>query len=596
MVRELSKEWKVQKPLPKKIIKEHQQIPEVILQLLYNREIFSIRDLKKEKEKKIEEFLDPSYENLFDPFLMKDLKKAVLRIKKALKNKEKIAIFGDYDADGVTATALLYEVFNFLGQEVVTYIPHRDKEGYGLNSEAIKKIAKKKIKLLITIDCGIRNIKEVEEAKKLGMDVIITDHHEVPRKIKNPRQRRVHLWRKKSKIKNRPKDLVPRSLAVINPKQENCKYPFKQLAGVGVAFKLSQGLLKGIHKSETFLKWLLDLVVIGTIGDCVPLISENRILVKFGMLVFKKTRRIGILELKKTIRNGKENDIAFYLAPRLNAAGRMDHANWAFMLLITRSRIEAFKLINKIEQLNKKRREETDRVLREAKGEFGFLSPSQKIIILAKENWPSAISGIVAGRLAEEYQRPALVIENKGELSKGSARSYQGFNIVKALEKLSHLFKKVGGHKEAAGFIYETENHEEIVRELTEIASRKIKEIRKIIPVDLEINTEDLNHEFYKNLKMLEPFGASNPDPVFLIRRAKILEKRHVGLNDHLKIRFLKNCKRMNAIAFNRGDLENEFEIEGYVDFIFKLGENFYLGVSTVQLEILDLKASKRRK
>lgn len=568
-------EWQVEKILPKNIYKEHPDISKNVLQLLFNRKIFSLKESKEKRKEKIEYFLHPSYEELFNSYLMKDLEKAVIRIKKALKNKEKIAIFGDYDADGVTSTVLLYEVFKHLGCEAMTYIPHREEEGYGLNNEALKKIAKKNVKLLITVDCGIRNIDEVKQAKKLGMDIIITDHHEVPKK-------------KKSK-----EDMLPKAYAVINPNQAKCHYPFKRLAGVGVAYKLAQGLLNGSKEGQIFLKWLLDLVVIGTIGDCVPLISENRIFAKYGFIVFKKTRRVGILELKKVIKNGKENDLGYYLAPRLNAAGRMDHANWAYKLLITRSKIEGLKLVRKIEELNKIRQEETSRIFEEARCELKFLG-DQKIIILAKENWPSSITGIVAGRLADQYKKPALVIEKKGEFSKGSARSYQGFDITKALSEISFLFLKVGGHKQAAGFLYKTKHQKEITEKLLKIAKKSItKDKKEKISIDLKLKLKDISHDFFNQISLLGPFGEGNAEPLFLAEKARILEKRKVGSGNHLKIRIEQDGKIMDAIAFRKGSMDDFLKEGQYIDFIFKLAENYYLGFKTMQIEIIDLKLSK---
>ncbi len=579
------KEWKIAKSLPTNILKEHQDISPIILQLLSNREIFKISDSLKIRQEKIEDFLNPSYENLLDPFLMKDLKKAVLRIKEAIKDKEKIAIFGDYDADGVTSTVLLYEVLKFLGANPITYIPHRDKEGYGLNKEAVTKIAKKKVTLIITVDCGIRNLLEIKEAKKQGMDVIVTDHHEVP-------QEKLEAPNSKLQIK----DILPPAYAVINPKRKDCKYPFKKLAGVGVAFKLAQGLLKGNKEGEIFLKWLLDLVAIGTAGDVVPLISENRIFAKFGFLVFKKTRRLGIIALKKSMGEKANSNLSFYLAPRLNSAGRMDHANWAFMLLETKSQIEALKLARKIEELNKLRQELTDKIIKEAREEIKYLPSSQKIIILAKEGWPASVLGIVAGRLAEDYQKPVLIAEKKGKFIRGSGRSFNNFDLNKALEKINNLFLKVGGHKQAVGFTYEEKNHKAIVSNLEKEAERSIKQVFKIgLLVDAELNPQELNLSFYRSLEAFTPFGEANPEPLFLMRETKILESRRVGLNNHLKLRLEKEGLKFSAIAFRKGEWGNEFQGGKLIDFIFKLRENSYLGMSALELEVLDLRHSKRK-
>lgn len=568
-------DWKIAKPISLKIIKEHSSFPSFILQLLYNRKVFSLSDSSKKREEKIKKFLYPSYDDLFNPFLMKDMDKAIRRINQALNKDEKIAIFGDYDADGVTASALLYETFIFLGKKAEVYIPHREHEGYGLNKEAIDKLSKKGITLIITVDCGIKNNQEINYAKKLGIDVIVTDHHEISG--------------------NLPKKAV----AILNPKQKECKYPFKELAGVGIAFKLASALIKKIRnnkKGENFLKWLLDLVLIGSLGDSVSLISENRILVKYGEIVFKKTRRIGLKELKnRGMKNGDLKIIDFFIVPRLNACGRMDHANWAFNLLVTKSKIEAFKLINKIEELNNKRKNFTEKIFSEIESLNTPLS--KKIIILLRENWPSSVLGIVANRLSEKYKIPVFLIENKGEISRGSARVPEEFDVMEMLEEISHMFLKFGGHKYAAGFTYKTDNHHKIVKKLEDVVKNKIKketkkETKNLLYIDVEVDFEDITKPyFYKEIKKLGPFGKDNPHPVFLVRNTKILEKRIVG-NNHLKIWFSKNNKKIEAIAFSKKEWNFKIEEGEFIDFIFKLRENFYLGTFFVQTEIIDFRNS----
>lgn len=571
MLKTLEKKWKINKALPERFFKEHKNISRIFLQLLFNRTVFSIKDSRKKREEKIRNFLYPSYEDLFDPVGIKDLTKATKRIQQAIKHKEPIAIFGDYDADGVTASSVVYEMFNFFGIKPLVYIPHREKEGYGLNSEAIKRIASKKIKLLVTVDCGIRNFKEIEEANKLGIDVIITDHHE-------------------------PSSRIPKAFAVINPKRKDCKYQFDQLAGVGVAFKLAQGVIRLFQskdKGEVFLKWLLDLVAIGTIADCVPLIGENRILAKFGLIVFSKTRRIGIIELKRRAKNGNGSDLDFFIIPRINAVGRLDHADLAFLLLTTQSKIEAFKIVNRVEDLNIKRREVTDRILKEAREEIESFLDDKNIIILANKDWPSSVLGIVAGRLAEEYERPVLIVEKGIEFSKGSGRSYKGFDINESLQSMSHLFEKVGGHKQAVGFTYRTKNHEIIKSQLIENTDNVIVgSIEDFYEIDVEIKPEEISPLFYKELQNFAPFGKSNPTPTFLMEKVNITSKRLVGSNNHLKMNLEKNNKKFEGIAFGKGEWDNNLQEGDKVDIIFKIEENKFFGFSSIQLRILDLNLS----
>ncbi len=562
-----SKVWQIAKKLPKKFIKEHQVINSLMLQILYNRNIFNLKDKKEKINRKIDYFLEPNYEKLHDPFLLKDIKKAVLRIKKAVNKKENVAIFGDYDVDGVTASAVLYETFKFLGIKPEIYIPHRDKEGYGLNEEAVKSLAKKNISLIITVDCGVLNLTEVLLAKKLGVDIVITDHHE-------------------------PADILPKAEAVINPKIKNNKYPFRELAGVGVAFKLAQALIldSKIKEGDNFIKWLLDLVAIGSIGDMVPLIDENRVLVRYGSIVFNKTKRLGLKELKGKATNNGIKTIDFSISPKLNAAGRMDHANWAFQLLVSESKVEAFQLVNKIERLNNDRKILTDGIVQAARKEIEPVLPEEKIIIVANKDWSASVSGIVASRLVDLYNLPALVIERKGKYSKGSARSPKEIDIIKVLRQTSHIFTKLGGHKNAAGFTYETKNHNLLVEKLIKLAGEiKTKVQEKKIAIDAEIEFENIDYDFFSQFKKLEPFGINNPEPVFLLRNLRLINKKRVGSN-HLKFWFAKNGKKREAIGFGKSYLDNDFLINDKLDVIFRLRENEYRGIKSIQFEVLDIR------
>lgn len=561
--------WKIAKKISAKARKSLSEIEPIILQLLLNRGVFSNKDSKNKAFEKINSFLDPDYNNLHDPFLFRDMKKAVLRIQKAIDKNEKIAIFGDYDADGVTASAVLFESLKYLGAKPIVYIPHRDKEGYGLNKEAIKKLYGDKISLIITVDCGIINISEVAQAKKMGVDVIVTDHHE-------------------------PSKNLPKALAVIDPKVKTDKYPFRDLAGVGVSFKLAQALIikskKGIE-GMSFLKWLLDLVAIGSIGDIVSLVDENRILVKFGSIVFKKTRRLGLKELKKSSSDNSIKIIDFHIAPRLNSAGRMDHANWAFNLLVTESKVESFQLIRRIERLNNERRDITEKIIKEAKEEIEPVLPEETIIIIARKDWSASVSGIVASRLVDEYNIPALVVEKKGKMSKGSARSPKNINIIKMLRRMGNLFTKLGGHKNAAGFSYETRNHQKIIEALQRL-SRKDKREKNLecLDIDMELGLKEVSLNLYKRIEDLEPFGHGNPRPVFLTKKVRLLDKKLVGNNNHLKIWFTKDNLRREAIAFRKGYLNEMLKVGQDLDVVYRLGENEYGGMRSIQLEVVDIK------
>ncbi|NTU69267.1 single-stranded-DNA-specific exonuclease RecJ [bacterium] len=559
----------INKLLSKKVKSEISNINPVILQLLYNRDVFKENDSEKKRNEKINNFLNPRYENLYDPFLLKDMDKAVLRLEKAIKNKEKTVIFGDYDADGVTSSSVLFEALTFLGSKPLVYIPHREKEGYGLNKEAIDSFKKKKIDLVITVDCGIRNKEEISYAKKLKIDVIVTDHHEVDKK-----------------------DLPNKAIALINPKQKDCKYPFKLLAGVGVAYKLAQALIRKAVTSEdreSFLKWLLDFVAIGSIGDMVPLIDENRILVNYGHIVFDKSRRLGIVEMKKNSRNLNGRFIDFFVAPRINAAGRMDHALWAFNLLTTQSKIEAYKLLKRIEELNNKRKNLTEVIVAEAKKEIIPVLPEEKFIFVSKKGWSAAVSGIVSNRLVDEFGLPAFVAADSGEYSKGSARSPRGVDLMKLLSPAASLFEKIGGHKHAAGFTYKSSNKDKIIKLLVKSAAAiKIDNDSLKIEVDLEVNIQDINLDVYREVLKLAPFGEGNPMPIFILKNVVVVYKKMVGRN-HLKILIEKDGIKKEAIGFNKMHLEPNISQGDNVDIIFRLGENEYRGMKSVQVEIIDI-------
>ncbi|MDP1884226.1 MAG: single-stranded-DNA-specific exonuclease RecJ [Candidatus Moranbacteria bacterium] len=418
----------------------------VVLRLLANRGITEADGMRK--------FFDLNYDSdVHSPFLFSDMEKAMARMAQAKEKKEKLAIFGDYDADGVTATALMYETLTGLGfTDVIPYIPGRQTEGYGMNEVAIEYLAKEGVSLIITVDCGVTNVAQTDKAKSLGVDVIITDHHYVPKEL-------------------------PQAVAIINPHMENCGYPFADLAGVGVAFKFAEALYRKFDAGRIDqLKWLLDLVVIGTVADCVPLIGENRVLAKYGLVVLSKTRRAGLLEMFKVGRIAiDENNIpdtqkiGFQIAPRINAAGRMDHASMAYDLLIEKDTVRARDMALEIEDKNKGRQKITTEIVREVRALAENSFKERKLIFAANEHWQVGILGLIAGRVAEEFNKPTAVFQKRETEFVGSFRSIDQVNIVKVLEQCSDLLIRFGGHSQAAGAQVAPENMDKFYEKMSAI-------------------------------------------------------------------------------------------------------------------------------
>lgn len=579
--------WIIKPKIDKKFFETFPEHSPIILQLLYNRGLTT--------QESIDEFFSPDYKNdIHDPFLLKGMKKAVERIFEAIEKKEKILVYGDYDADGVTSSVLVIKTLKFLGaKEVSIYIPDRAKEGYGMNKEAIEQIKKMGVSLIITVDCGVASWKEVDLANSLEIDVIITDHHWVP-------------------------DKLPKSLAVINPKQADDNYPFKNLAGVGVAFKLSQALLSRENSDEnktnlSFEKWLLDLVAVGTVADSVPLMGENRTLVNYGLIVLSKTKNIGLSELIKKIKTNKSvsggkdqafkidsDAIGYQISPRINVAGRMDHANTSFELLITESAQEAQGLVASLEILNAQRQNLTEKIIKQIRERIGK-TPKEKIIFEGDAEWPIGILGLIAGKLADEYSRPAFIY-NKGEnFSGGSCRSIPSFNIIEALSECQFLLAEFGGHKSAAGFKVENKNLEKLKTKITNIAAREIKsdELIPSIEIDAEIEIENIDWPFFEKVEKIAPYGEANPKPIFLLHNMNVIEMRAVGNGEkHLKLCLessFKNKKgnKFYAIGFNFGEWSNKLKLGSAIDIVFTLTANRWNGHCNLEFKIVDLKTSR---
>ncbi|PIU08918.1 MAG: single-stranded-DNA-specific exonuclease RecJ [Candidatus Moranbacteria bacterium CG_4_8_14_3_um_filter_34_16] len=565
--------WKIKKKeteFSEEILKDYSL---AVLNLLKHRDI-------SEKEE-IANFLYPDYErDLSDNSFYLEVEKATERIALAKKNQEKIAIFGDYDADGVSASAVLYETFSILGiKNVICYIPDRQTEGYGLNKNALKYLSQKEVNLIITVDCGITGFQETKQAKKLGMDVIITDHHYVPEKL-------------------------PEALTVINPHIPNSNFSFKDLAGVGVSFKLAQALVKKIDPSKgESLKWILDLVAIGTIADCVPLVGENRVLVKYGLIVLSKTKRSGLLEMFKVGRiDVSENNIpntqtvSFQIAPRINAAGRMDHANVAYNLLIEKTAILARDMALELEIRNQERQKITAEIAREVEILATNSFKEKKFIFAMSEHWSVGILGLVAGKIMEKFQKPCALFQVQADQLVGSFRSIPQVNIIQLIEKCSDLLIKFGGHSQAAGVSLKKENVEKFYSKMNELIEKEIfgKDIRHFVEIDYQIQPEEIDWNLMNEIKLMEPFGVGNKEPIFLAEKMIVVDCKIVGNGQkHLKLSLRgenKSPKIFDAIGFSLAEKFPHLKKNDKIDIVFNLEEDEWNGNKKMQLKLINLR------
>ncbi|OGL68649.1 single-stranded-DNA-specific exonuclease RecJ [Candidatus Uhrbacteria bacterium RIFCSPLOWO2_01_FULL_47_24] len=588
------------------------QMPEVSAIL---RQILWTRGLRTKAE--AEQFLHPSFEkDLHDPFLFKDMEKTVARLFAAIEKKEKIFVYGDYDADGVPGAAILKTTLDALGAVTDIYIPHREKEGYGLNSGAIAYMAEQNGKIVITCDCGISNASEVAEARAKGIDVIITDHHRIP-------------------------EIVPKPFAILHPLIPGEKYPNKFLTGGGVAYKLACALLQTAHNSpqppltlrggedlEGFEKWLLDLVAISTVADVGKLLDENRTLVKYGLTVLNKTRRLGLQKLIEAagIKLGALDtySIGWQIAPRINAAGRMDHANAAFQLLMATDAEEAQRLAAQLNESNVARQKETDRALKEAREQImkGLLSPQSSPIkgeevtqppshlagegrgegelpyLLAAYNpsWNPGVIGLVAGRLMEEFRRPVLICtRNEGGKFMASARSISEFNIIEALASSKEYLLKFGGHPKAAGFSVESEEKwHALIAHLQELAHKALHavDVRPTLYIDADLILAQVDWNLVSDVQALEPCGEGNPRPRFLIHGITVLGFDTVGNGGkHLRLTVTDETQKpRKMIGFNCGSWCERLKIGDLIDVVVEVGVNEWNGNRDIEMRIVDLR------
>lgn len=562
----MNKKWQIFEPDKNKIeeIKSKYKVNQLLATILANRNILEEEDIRL--------FLNPTRNDFYNPFLITDMDIAVNRIIKAIENKENITIYGDYDVDGITSITVLKSFLNDIGVETNTYIPNRLIEGYGLNKEAINKISKKGCNLMITVDCGISAIEEIEYANSLEIETIITDHHEAGNEI-------------------------PKAIAVIDNKRKDSKYPFRELAGVGVVFKLIQAI--GITlklKEESYLKYL-DIVCIGTISDIVPLVDENRVIAKLGLLLVAQTKNIGLRSIINSSGYNKidSNTISFGVAPRINACGRMGKAEEALELFLSKDKNEVNELTNKLNEHNRKRQETEkaifENALEKIKAEH---LDENKAIIVGGENWHHGVIGIVSSKITEMYFKPSILLSFEEDgIGKGSGRSIPGFDLHEALMKCSDTIEKFGGHSMAVGITVKKDNLEKFKKEFEQIATQsKIDEIIPIINIDAKVDLSDIDKEMVESLKQLEPFGEANKMPVFAFKNLKIDSIRALSEGKHLKLTLKDNNYIINAIGFNIGYLANEYRIGDKIDVAGVLEINTFNGVDNLQINIKDIMKS----
>ncbi len=531
--------------------------------ILVNRNILETENLDK--------FLKPTRNDFHDPFLMPDMKIAVERILKAIENKEKIIIYGDYDADGITSITVLKSFFKDIGVEVSSYIPNRLEEGYGLNKPAVKKIVDDKYDLMITVDCGISAIEEIDYANSLGIETIVTDHHEVGEKL-------------------------PNALAIVDAKRKDNMYPCRDLAGVGVVFKLIQALsIKLNLKEESYLKYL-DIVCIGTISDIVPLVDENRVIAKLGLMLVNQTKNLGLKSLLMSSGYKKidSTTISFGVAPRINACGRMGHAEEALKLFLSNNINEVQELTKKLNDYNVKRQDIEKRIYEEAVKQIEEKNLSKNnTIIVAGENWHHGVIGIVASKITEMYFKPSILLCNEGDESKGSGRSIPGFDLHDALMKCLDHIEKFGGHSMAIGITIKKSELEQFSQSLENVAKEEhTEEIVPIVQIDAKISLSDINKEMVESLNQLEPFGEGNKMPIFVIKNLKIDSIRALTEGKHLKLTLREGNNMVNAIGFNMGSLAEEYKIGDKIDVAGMLEINSFNGVDSVQINLKDIMKS----
>lgn len=524
---------------------------------------------------KAEAFFRSDLSQLHDPFLMKDMDKATSRLAEAVRNGERILVYGDYDVDGTTSTAILYIFLEEFGVDVDFYIPHRFKEGYGINQEGIQYAIDTNTDLIVSVDCGITAVKETEQAKEQGIDVIICDHHNVG-------------------------DAIPDAVAVLDPKRKDCNYPFKGLSGAGVGFKLIQGTIKKLGLADRIAFKLLDLVAISIASDIVPIEDENRILMREGLKRINSEPRIGIKALLELINLSigsiTTSNIVFSIGPRINAAGRMGDATKAVKLLISDTPAEAKSRAHELESINVARRDKDSETMEEAKAMVDKNYNLDKIssMVLHHPDWHLGVIGIVASRLVDTYGRPAVMLSTVDGKIKGSARSIDGFNIYEAFKECEDLLEQFGGHEYAAGLTITQENLQEFRQRINDIAEKRLsdEDFKPELKIDAELDLSNVNMRFWKLLSQFEPFGPGNLRPIFVSRDVEVVGVPTIVGKGHLKMKVKQNGSgAFDVIGFNmheylpviRNGDDNQLNIA------YSLEENEWNGRRTLQIRLRDV-------
>lgn len=546
-------------------ISSENQLPPVLATVLLNRGI-----------ENVEEYLLPNTEKLLDPFMMKGMEQSTERILQAISRGEHITVYGDYDVDGITSTAALVKFLTDHKAEVDYYIPDRLEEGYGMNRDAIDRIVARGTKLLITVDCGITAVAEIEYAISCGMEVIVTDHHEC-------------------------KEQLPNALCILNPKQPDCPYPFKKLAGVGVVFKLLQALtLKMKYHMKELLDEYLDLVAIGTVADVMPLLGENRIIVKKGLELMKYTTNKGICALIEQAEVDASSvttgTIGFILAPRINAAGRMGDPKCAVEMLLAQDEKSARAYAEMLDKENRERQANEQEIMEQALAILQNDKSMQDdyVLILDHEDWHHGIIGIVASKISERTGKPCVLISTTDEMGKGSGRSIKGFNLFKALEHCADSLTKFGGHELAAGLSVKTDKIKELRKNINEYAKDILTQddfIPKIY-VDSELPIEYINMNTAERLAVLEPYGMGNSSPVFFARGLEIANIRPLSEGKHIKLSLCRDSIAIDAVGFGMGAYLDEIKLHDRIDILFQLDINVFRGERQVQAILKDMRFS----
>jgi len=566
------KRWQIAPPAPPSHVAHFPHLHPITVQVLYNRGVTNPASVAA--------FLrgEGGEDGDANPFALKGMNTAVTRLRQALRAGEFIAVYGDFDADGVTATVLLVQTLRALGGHVSPYIPHRVDEGYGLHKAALTQLARNGVHVVVTVDCGIRSSKEVAHANQLGLDVIVTDHHSVGK----------HL---------------PEAVAVVDPKRGDSRYPFHELAGVGVAYKLAQALLRSHRQTPVTTQEvrldeedLVDLVALGTVADMVPLMGENRTLVHRGLERINRMERPGVEALcrQASLKPGQvdTNAIGYALGPRLNAAGRLTHAKAAYQLLETAYPAEAEQLAAKLDQLNRKRQQLTLETQERARQLALATEEEAPLLFAAAPDFPAGIVGLVASRLVDEFYRPAVVVEVGEKVSRGSCRSIPEFHITDALDECTALLIRHGGHAAAAGFTVTNEHLGELATRLRRLAAEQLAdvELTPVLPVDAEVKLSQMSWELQRELTQLEPCGYANPHPLFLSRNVRVQGQRAVGDGKHLKLVLSDGRITWDGIAFRQGEWAGK--LPDQVDIVYHLEVNEWNDQQRLQLNVQDVRPS----